>query len=121
MSREKHIEAFVELLHNEVSSKKGLSGFAIKSAYKSLCALKPNAPHKVIDHLFDDFWAEYLQKGSDPQILSEAWLRITDQKASAHSKTALFKAYQVLRPSAASHVKAAMPKITQLFEQLKSN
>ena len=118
MNREKHIQACVELLDQEVSNKKGLSGFAIKSAYRSLCALRPNAPHKVIDHLFDDFWAEYQQKGSDPEILSEAWLKITDQKASIYSKTALFKAYQILRPNAAGHVKAAIPKITQLFERL---
>ena len=116
--REKYIQACVEILHNEVYSKKGFSGFAIKSAYRSLCALKPNAPHKVINHLFDDFWSEYQKKGSDPQVLGKAWLDITDKKAAPYEKTALFGVYQMLRPSALTHVEAAIPKLTQLFDQL---
>lgn len=118
MIREIYIQACVELLHAEVYSKRGLAGFAIKNAYKSLCALKPNAPHKVINHLFDDFWAEYQKTGSDPKILGQAWLKITDKKAEPYQKTAFFSVYKMLRPSALEHVESAIPKITQLFDQL---
>ncbi len=118
MTRKQHIEACLKLLNQEVHSKRGLSGFAIKRAYQTLNALKPNAAYRVIDYLFDDFWAEYQIIGSKPKALSQAWLRIVDEKAQAHSRTALFSVYQMLRPNAQEHVELAVPKIIQLFDQL---
>lgn len=118
MTRNEHIQACVELLNSEVLAKQGLSGFAIKRAYQTLCAIKPNAPYRAIDYLFDEFLAEYQKTGPDPEKLAVAWLKITDEKAQLHSKTAFYGAYKMLRPSALGHIEAAIPKIAQLFDQL---
>jgi hypothetical protein len=118
MNREHQVRACVELLESEVSSKKGLSGLAIKNAYRTLKSLKPDATHKVIDHLYDDFWALYKQHQNEPGVLAQAWLGVIDQKAQSHSKTPLFGLYSVLKPSATRHIESALPKITVLFQQL---
>ena len=121
MTREKSIQACIELLNNEVASKKGLSGFAIRRAYQTLCALKPNAPHRLIDHLFDDFMAEYEKLGPEPKQLGQAWLSIIDLKAKPYQHTALYSAYQMLKPSALAHIEAAIPKLERSVLQRSSD
>lgn len=117
MTRDEHIQACIKLLESEVHSKRGLSGFAIKHAYQTLCSLKSNATYRAIDYLLDEFLAEYRKIGPDPKKLASAWLGITDEKAQQHSKTVFYGAYKTLRPSALGHLEAAIPKITQLFDQ----
>lgn len=118
MTREHHVRACVQLLENEVGSKKGLSGLAIKNAYRTLKSLKPNATHVVVDHLYDDFLALYKQHQDQPKTLAKAWLDVIDQKAQVHSRSPLFGLYSILKPSAANHIESALPKITNLFQQL---
>lgn len=121
MTREQSIKACVDFLNHEVASKKGLSGFAIRRAYQTLCAFKPNAPHRLVDYLFDDFMAEYQKLGPEPKQLGQAWLHIIDQKAKPYQHTALYSAYQLLRPSALAHVEAAIPKLERSVLQRSSN
>jgi hypothetical protein len=90
----------------------------IKRAYQTLCALKPNAPYRLVDHLFDDFMAEYQKLGPEPKKLGQAWLEIIDQKAKPYQHTALHSAYQLLRPNALAHVESAIPKVIQALDQL---
>lgn len=121
MTREESIQACVDFLNNEVTHKTGLSGFAIRRAYQTLCAIKPNAPYRLMDHLFDDFMAKYQQLGPEPKQLGQAWLNIINQKAKPYQHTALYSAYQLLRPSALAHVEAAIPKLERLVLQRSSN
>lgn len=121
MTREESIKACVDFLNHEVANKTGLSGFAIKRAYQALCALKPNATHKIINHLYDDFMAEYQKLGPEPKQLAQAWLNIIDQKAKPYQQSALYGAYRVLKPSALAHVEAAIPKLERLVLQQSSN
>lgn len=122
----------VQLLDEEVASKSGLSGVAIKTGYKVLKGFKPGFVPKVVEELLPEFtqaldpvYAEAQQKKAPTEEyfnehksrVADALLAITDRKAE-HAKIALLKStYLKLRPTAKKHVEAAVPKLGQLVRK----
>ena len=118
------------LIEDEVASKSGLTGLAIKGAYKVVCAVKPGVIREAMDGLLDDFvkrlepfYAQHRDMGgNDPKQFGEymskhrgevadALLGITDDRAKRARNTTLKGAYDKLRPQAKKHVEEAIPRV----------
>lgn len=119
----------VKLIDDEVSSKSGLSGLAIKAAYKVVCAVKPGIIRESMDALLDDFvarlepfYVDHRKDGAAPDAFTEtlkrrpgevadALLGITDDRAKKAKNATLKSAYEKLRPQARKHVEEAVPRV----------
>lgn len=117
------------LIEDEVSSKGGFSGLAIKAAYKVVCAVKPGIIRESMDALLDDFvkrlepfYADHRKAGTSPAQFGEtltrrpsevadALLGITDDRAKKAKNATLKGAYEKLRPQAKKHVEEAVPRV----------
>lgn len=117
------------LIDDEVSSKGGLSGLAIKAAYKVVCAVKPGIIRESMDMLLDDFvkrlepfYADHRKAGASPAQfgdslnrrpgeVADALLGITDDRAKKAKNATLKGAYEKLRPQAKKHVEEAVPRV----------
>jgi hypothetical protein len=121
------------LIKQEVSRLSGISGTAVKLAYKTVLKFAPDHIHYMVETLLprlaeelQPFWADfsasgsaefgdYLAKRSDE--VSEALLSVTDQRGAASSRPTITKAYGAVRPSAAKHVVAALPDVGALVQK----
>jgi hypothetical protein len=123
----------VKLVDEEVASKSGLSGIAIKGAYGAVKAIKPGIVSEVVDGLLDD-WVARLEphfqawKGSAGGSLAdfvsrrcddvaEDLLSVTDERAVRTKHKTAKKLYDKLRSSAKRNVSAAVPRLGALVER----
>src|SRR5947209_18862995 len=118
------------LIQQEVSAKSGVSGTAVKLAYKPVNAFASGYVHSMVETLLPDmianlepYWADfsasgagdfgdYLAKRGDE--VSDALLSVTDARAAASDRPTIIKAYRSVRGSAAKHVQAALPNVGAL-------
>jgi hypothetical protein len=126
------IDDALRVLDAEVADKSGLSGIAVKTAYKVVKSVSPNFLREVVDHLLDDFvdgldplYQESVSQNikprqhlqANPSRVADALLGITDRRA-ARAKNQMVKAtYEKLRGQAKKHVEAAVPRLGELFER----
>lgn len=121
------------LIEQRVRDGSGISGTAVKIAYKTVSAFKPGYIHHMVESLLPEmadklepFWADfstsggsefgdYLAKRGDE--VSQALLSITDEHAASSDKATVVKAYAKMRPSAAKHVTAALPDVGALVQK----
>jgi len=130
--RREIIEDAQGVLDAEVSDKTGLSGMAIKGAYKVVKGIKPGFIREVIDSLLDGFlealdpiYQEAIAEGrpagahlkANRERVADALLGITDRKADRAKNQTIKKLYEKLRPSAKKHVEAAAPRLAQMLER----
>lgn len=123
-----------QLLDEEVASKTGFTGLAVKGAFKMVKAVKPGMIHEAIDGLLDDFVSRMEPFFSSWQSapgsttvagyfadhageLANALLGITDERAERSKHGTLKKAYATLRPQGKKHVTEAIPRIGRLVER----
>jgi hypothetical protein len=126
------IEDCVRVLDDEVADKSGLSGVAIKAAFKMLKGIKPGFVREVVDTLLDDFlgaldplYQEAVTQGVKPGAhlrsksgeAAEALLAITDARAQRAERAVIKKTYEKLRPTAKKHVEAAAPRLATLLDR----
>lgn len=119
-----------KLIDAEVADKRGLSGAAIKGAYRTVKGLRPDMITRSMDHLLDDFskqvdpfWLECQEQGADPRSyfggkkvqVANALLQVTDDRAAKSSHKTLVRAYKGLRGKAVDHIGAAMPRFGDLL------
>jgi hypothetical protein len=124
------IDDSLRVLDAEVDDKGGLSGIAIKTAYKVVKGISPDFLHKTVDYLMDDFldgldpiYQEAMQKGQDPKKyltsnpgrVADALLSITDSRAQRAKNQVVKKTYDKLRDGAKKHVEAAVPRLGEMF------
>ncbi len=88
----KVIEDCYLLIGREIAEKSGVSGTAVKLAYKTV--------------------ETYLAKRGEE--VSEALLSVTDARAAASGRPAVIKAYRTVRGGAVKHVEAALPHVGDL-------
>jgi hypothetical protein len=118
------------LIEEEVSEKSGVSGTAVKLAYKTASAFAPGYLRTTVENLLPDiaealapYWADfsasggadfgdYLAKRGDE--VSEALLKVSDHHAEASNRPVIVKAYQTVRGNAAKHIEAALPAVGKL-------
>ena len=118
------------LIEQELADKSGISGTAVKLAYKTVNTFMPGHVRFMVGELFPDmvarlepFWADfttsggsgfgdYLAKRGDE--VSEALLSVTDARAAASSRPTVIRAYGSVRGHAVKHVQAALPRVGDL-------
>ena len=121
------------LIEQQVSDVSGISGAAVKIAYKTVNTFMPGHVRHMVESLLPEmveklepFWADfsasggsafgdYLAKHGDE--VSEALLSVTDARGAASERPTIVKAYNKVRPSAAKHVTAALPGVGALVQK----
>ena len=135
-TRPRVLQACEDLVESEVRAKSGLTGMAVKGAYKVVKALKPGVVRVLIDHMLPEF-AEALEplhrdslaaaeaSGDAPATAFEHHLRshesdaanallsVTDRKAETAKNRTLKKTYGKLRGTAHGHVSSAVPGLAR--------
>lgn len=126
------IDDALKVLDAEVADKSGLSGMAVKGAFKVVKGIQPGFIRTVVDKLLDDFldalnpiYQEAVAQGKRPgQHLQEnsgrvadALLGITDARAQRAERQVVKKTYEKLRPSAKKHVEAAAPRLGGMLDR----
>jgi hypothetical protein len=121
-----------QVLDAEVADKGGLSGIAIKGAYKIVQGVRPGFIKDTVNNLLDDFLdavdpiyqeaatkkvaaGAYLQQNSSR--VANALLAITDARAARVDSQAIKKTYEKLRGMAEKQVEGAMPRLAKLLEK----
>ena len=124
----------VTLVDEEVKSKGGISGLAVKAAYGVVKAVKPRFVTEVVDSMLDEwiaklepFYAEWHADGEKLPLpdalkargseLAERLLEVTDGRAKNAKNASVKKMYQRMRPSAKKHVEDAVPRLGRLVER----
>lgn len=118
------------LVEQEVAEQSGVSGTAVKLAYKTVNTFRPGHIRYLVEsllpqlvHKLEPYWADfstsggsefgdYLAKRGDE--VSQALLSVTDARAAASGRPTVIKAYSTVRGSAARHVEAALPRVGDL-------
>ena|SRR3984957_20100598 len=121
------------LVDSELASKGGISGTAIKAAYKAVTAFAPGYYQEVIYAMlpdminalapyWDDFtgsggadFGDYLAKHGDE--VSESLIGVTDEMARVSGRVAVVKAYQMVRGSASKNIEAALPALGAMVQK----
>ncbi len=121
------------LVDSELASKGGISGTAVKAAYKAVTAFAPgyyqDAVHAVLPDMinalapyWDDFtvsggadFGDYLAKRGDE--VSASLIGVTDEMARISGRVAVVKAYQMVRGSASKNIEAALPALGAMVQK----
>ena len=118
------------LINDQVSKKRGMTGIAVKGAFKMIRSFKPGIIPRSIDDMLDEFsvkidpfWTRCQSESADPvqfftrnsKDISNALLSITDERASNSPNKVLIKAYGSLRKKAVDHVSDALPDLARLI------
>jgi hypothetical protein len=121
------------LVQQEVSAKSGVSGTAVKLAYKTVNAFASGYVHSMVETLLPDmivklepYWADFSASGASDfgdylvkhgDEVSESLLSVTDARAAASDRPTIIKAYRSVRGNAAKHVTAALPAVGALVQK----
>jgi len=119
-----------ELIDQQISEMSGVSGTAVKLAYKTVNAFMPGHVRHMVGVLLPDmvgqlepFWVDFSASGSSGfgdylvkrgDEVTEALLSVTDARAAASDRPTVIKAYGSVRGSAVKHVGAALPRVGDL-------
>jgi hypothetical protein len=121
------------LIEQELSDKSGMSGAAVKLAYKTVNTFMPGHVQHMVEVLLPDmvsqlepFWADfsasgssgfgdYLAKRSDE--VTQALLSVSDARAAGSGRPTVVRAYSSVRGSAVKHIEAALPRVGDLVQK----
>ena len=118
------------LINDQVGQKRGMTGIAVKGAFKMIRSFKPGIIPRSIDDMLDEFsekidpfWTRCQNEKQDPAQffsrnsteISNALLSITDERARNSPNKVLIKAYGSLRKKAVEHVSSALPDLAKLI------
>lgn len=122
-----------KMIDEEVKSKGGLSGMAVKGAYSVVKAVSPKFVPEVVDAMLDQ-WVEKLEayydafkqrgggafgdylKQRGPEV-ADRLLEVTDARAARAKNAAVKKMYEKMRGSAKKHVEEALPRLGALVQK----
>jgi hypothetical protein len=118
------------LIDEEVSEKSGVSGAAVKIAYKTVKAVAPGHIQHMVKSLLPDlvdkldpYWADFTASGGSGfgdylakrgNEVAEALLSVTDARAARSSRPTVIKAYKAVRGGAVKNVETALPRVGDL-------
>ncbi len=126
------IDDALKVLDQEVADKGGITGLAIKGAYKIVQGVKPGFLREAVDALLDDFLdaldplyqeAIVQKRPASTHIrenasrAADALLAITDKRATKAQSQVVRGAYDKLRPMAKKQVEAAAPRLGELVNR----
>lgn len=120
------------LLEQEVAELSGVSGAAVRLAYKSVNTFLPghirHTVQSLLPHLVDKlepYWVDFRGSGSGEfgdymakrgEEVSQALLSVTDACAAESGNPVVIKTYNTVRGSASRHVEAALPRVGDLVQ-----
>ena len=124
------------LIEQEVAGKSGVSGTAVKLAYKTANAFAKGYLRETVENLLPDlvaalepFWADFTASGAAGfgdflvkrgDEVSEALLAVTDARAKLSERPTIIKAYNAVRGGASKHITAALPNLGALVQKYAS-
>ena len=119
-----------KLIDEEVSEKSGVSGAAVKLAYRTVKAVAPGYIQHMVKSLLPDlvdklepYWADFAASGGSGfgdylakrgHEVAEALLSVTDARAARSGRPTVIKAYKTVRGGAVKNVEAALPRVGDL-------
>ncbi len=117
------------VVDEEVHGKRGIGGAAVRAAYAAVRRIDRGVVPRAVDEMLPDFarvldayWtgeddlAGRLTSQADE--VAEALLAVTDAQATHSHHAALAMVYHTLRSHAATHVRAALPRLGQAVTAL---
>jgi hypothetical protein len=127
------IDDCYNLIQQKVSDLSGISGTAIKMAYKTVSTVFPGHIRFMVESLvpqlaenLDPYWADFTASGSAEfgdylakrgDEVSQALIAVTDERAKASGRPVVVKAYNSVRGSATKHIEAALPDVGALVQK----
>jgi hypothetical protein len=118
------------LIEEEVSEKSGVSGTAVKLAYKTASTFAAGYLRTTVENLLPDivealapYWADFCASGGSDfgdylakrgDEASEALLNVSDHHAEESNRPVIVKAYRTVRGNAAKNIEAALPAVGKL-------
>lgn len=119
------------LLDEEVASKGGLSGIAVKAGYAAVKGIRPGFVKHTVEVLLPEFavkldpiWEDAVKSGnrsgylvSNKGRVADALLAVTDARANRSNKGMVKSTYEKLRGSAKKNVEEAVPRLARLLEK----
>ena len=121
------------LIEQEVSDMSGVSGAAVKLAYKTVITFSPGHIRYIVEVLLpqmtgelEPYWAQFSASGG-PEFgdylaqhgdeVTQALLSVTDARGAASGRPVITKAYGAVRGRAARHVNSALPRVGALVQK----
>jgi hypothetical protein len=121
------------LIDQEVAGKSGVSGAAVKLAYKTAKTFAKGYLRSTVENLLPDFvaalepfWADFIASGAagfgdylvkHGDQVAEALLAVTDARAKMSDRPVIIRAYGTVRGGAAKNITAALPAVGALVER----
>ena len=121
------------LVEQELAAKSGLSGTAVKVAYKAVTTFAPGYYQEMIEKMLpgmadalQPFWADFSGSGGAdfgdylakrPGEVSAALLSVTDAMAADGHRAVILKAYGAVRGGAGKHIEAALPNLGAMVQK----
>ena len=132
-TRPQVIDDCYALIQQEISEMSGVSGTAVKLAYKTVSTFMPGHIRTMVGKLLPDmagqlepFWAGFSSSGGSGfgdylakrgGEVAQALLSVTDARAGSSGRPTIVKAYGSVRGSAARHIEAALPRVGDLVHK----
>jgi hypothetical protein len=123
----------ITLVDEQISDKSGISGAAIKIAYKTVVTFSPDHVRYMVEQLMpgmleklEPYWEQFQAAGGgsfgdylakNTEQVSESLLEITDARAAGSDRPIIVKAYKSVRGGAAKNVQAALPQLGALVQK----
>jgi|GEM_PF-2104273 len=126
------VRDLARVVEEEVASKKGLSGIALKATFGLVTGVRPGFLAEAVDYLLDGSVAglrPLIEVGAgqgqgvaaalraNPPATASALLRVVDDRISRSKNQTLRKAYEKLRGSAQKQVEEAVPRLADTLER----
>ena len=121
------------LVDSELANKGGISGTAVKAAYKAVTAFAPGYYHETLSSMLPDmleqlepYWADFGASGGADfgdylakrgEEVAESLLSVTDNMAQLSGRAAVVKAYQMVRGGAGKNIEAALPALGAMVQK----
>jgi hypothetical protein len=121
------------LVQSELDSKGGISGTAVKAAYKAVTAFAPGYYQETVETMLPEminalapYWDDFTASGGGefgdylvsrrPEV-AESLLSVTDKMADASGRAAVVKAYKMVRGGASKNIEAALPAVGAMVQK----
>jgi len=132
--RRRVVDDAAQLVEDEVRSKRGVSGLAIKAGFKAFKKFRPGALQMAVNNLLDPFskavdpfYQDHVDSGKGGSVaqtfvprardVAEALLAITDTRAKRFESGVIKKTYYKLRPMGLKNTEEAVPGICRLIDK----
>jgi len=121
------------LVDSELKSKSGMSGTAVKVAFKAITSFAPGYYQETVQSMIpgmtyelEPYWADFQASGSADfgdylakrgDEVSASLLAVTDDMAHRSGRATVVKAYNAVRGGAGKHIEAALPNLGAMIQK----